>query len=469
MSRKIVKITSFLIIICLIGKCLYNMFSWKDTTSTNINTWQHYYATENNTMDVIFYGNSHCYCTINPAILWNEYEIASFDLCASGQNIGSTYYYMKESLKTQKPQVMVVELYSAIANDFGTTNGNIYRNTLTMSQLSENYNQNIQYAVEFSNEDNSLYNSLLLQIPVIHSRYNNMEKTDFVDDYYYSRGYCDGENITPFETPLVVNEEEQIDASEEIKEYLDKMLKLADDNDTDIVFFVAPYCVGTNEQKIMNGITSYLKDKNVTIWDFNKLYQDINFDYETDMREVSHVNNMGASKVTKWIGDFLNDNYKFEKDKTEDCYSNWVIDNMAWEHKIINSELKSCKDIYEYIDYLVECEDYTIIAWNNTPESLSEKLWNMNNGISLSDSGEINIIQNGNIVFNENEENEFTYHIELENYSDLGVWCSDENREIRINDKSYNINSGLNIVVYDNLLDEIVETVVVNNEGKMVR
>lgn len=69
-----------------------------------------FYLQKENTVDVIFMGNSHTYCNINTGVLWDEYGIAGFNLGGAEQPYWNTYYYMKEALKTQKPQLIMLEI-----------------------------------------------------------------------------------------------------------------------------------------------------------------------------------------------------------------------------------------------------------------------------------------------------------------------------------------------------------------------
>lgn len=54
-----------------------------------------FYSVEPNTMDVLFFGTSMAYCTFNPAVLWNDQGIASYNLGKQQQGISLTYYTMR--------------------------------------------------------------------------------------------------------------------------------------------------------------------------------------------------------------------------------------------------------------------------------------------------------------------------------------------------------------------------------------
>ena len=62
-------------------------------------------------VDVLFLGSSHVFETYNTSVLWDEYGIASYVLGGSVQPMWNTYFYMKEALKTQTPELIVLDAY----------------------------------------------------------------------------------------------------------------------------------------------------------------------------------------------------------------------------------------------------------------------------------------------------------------------------------------------------------------------
>ncbi|MBQ4304600.1 MAG: hypothetical protein II774_08940, partial [Lachnospiraceae bacterium] len=65
-----------------------------------------FYSMEENTVDVIFLGSSHCYSAFCPQYLYNEYGIRSYNLGSSQQCMTVAYYWLKEALQTQSPRVV---------------------------------------------------------------------------------------------------------------------------------------------------------------------------------------------------------------------------------------------------------------------------------------------------------------------------------------------------------------------------
>ena len=107
MKKKIIGTVVFLALAAAFLWKLNDIFSLKQ--EDGILPMEVFYEQEPGSIDVMFYGSSHTYSDINPAVLWEEAGIPSYDLAGSLQPLWNTYYYMKESLKYQRPKVMVVE------------------------------------------------------------------------------------------------------------------------------------------------------------------------------------------------------------------------------------------------------------------------------------------------------------------------------------------------------------------------
>lgn len=112
MKKNLLKITTFLLVFSLLFSCFHKIFKFKD--ADGIFSLTAFYREPEDSIDVIFFGSSHIFENINTGILWSDYGIASFELCGSVQPLWNTYYYMKEALKTQTPQLMVLDIYRAV-------------------------------------------------------------------------------------------------------------------------------------------------------------------------------------------------------------------------------------------------------------------------------------------------------------------------------------------------------------------
>lgn len=66
-----------------------------------------------NTADVIVFGNSHAFTSIDPATVWRESGIPTFVNAGPTQKLDVTEYYIRQTLLTQHPSVIALEVSSA--------------------------------------------------------------------------------------------------------------------------------------------------------------------------------------------------------------------------------------------------------------------------------------------------------------------------------------------------------------------
>lgn len=165
MKKKIIGTVVFLALAAAFLWKLNDIFSLKQ--EDGILPMEVFYEQEPGSIDVMFYGSSHTYSDINPAVLWEEAGIPSYDLAGSLQPLWNTYYYMKESLKYQRPKVMVVELVRAIEDRDYIEEARTVTNTFGM-KFSEEKVENLKASTAEENVADYLLGYLSI-IPAIQS------------------------------------------------------------------------------------------------------------------------------------------------------------------------------------------------------------------------------------------------------------------------------------------------------------
>lgn len=69
------------------------------------------YEEPRDSLDVIFIGSSHILNGVLPLELWQEYGIVSNNLGQHGQSIPISYYMAQEAIRTQHPDLIVLDAY----------------------------------------------------------------------------------------------------------------------------------------------------------------------------------------------------------------------------------------------------------------------------------------------------------------------------------------------------------------------
>lgn len=445
------KVSVFLCLLLLCFHYFFHVLGWKDATGGDAkeDIVRHFYQTEDNIIDVIFYGSSHCYCTVNQAVLWDNTGIAGFNFATGCSHLGNTYYYIKESLKTQHPKVMAVEVFYATEAEYGIA-GNVYRNVLDMNWSGE-YVDNAGYTKRNSDVAGVSLAELLLKVPIIHTQYRDLSESDFRDKRFYGRGnYMFWEVNEDAETPEACDTKVVGELSKETMYWLDKIVELADNEKIDLIFWVSPYLLSEDEAKIFNAIEEYAKVKDIDFINFNHITGETGFDYTTDMVDRGHVNASGSDKVTRWLGEYLQDKYNLPSHKQEEKYYLWELNAEAWRHQIRNHEIQETQNLEELL-CILPTQGYSVVimATGKYAEQLCGeyeeyqiKPENSYYGIWLYEDGKEHIWDGKDLK------------LDLNQYTAMTV----RNGVVNIaGQRFYTPSNGVRVLVFDNLLDEIVD------------
>ena len=76
-----------------------------------------YYRIPKDSVDLLFVGSSHSYCTFNPRLFDHFLKCNSLNLGTDSQSFKITYFSILEILKYQKPKVIVIEVYPIVNNE----------------------------------------------------------------------------------------------------------------------------------------------------------------------------------------------------------------------------------------------------------------------------------------------------------------------------------------------------------------
>ena len=117
-----------------------------------------YYKLPKNSIDLLFIGSSHSYCTFNTHLFDHYLECNSLNLGTDSQSLSITYSAILEILKKQNPKVIVIEIYPierqvetlALRSHLDTMGFSInklrlIKNALSVSEIGKNLTNTIYY------------------------------------------------------------------------------------------------------------------------------------------------------------------------------------------------------------------------------------------------------------------------------------------------------------------------------------
>lgn len=265
-----------------------------------------FYELEENSLDVVLVGSSHCYCGFDPTILRDEYGMDAYDLASPNQTILADYLYAKEAYRTQKYKVLVVDVngfYTVADDDLYTHISSLYS-----MRPSPYY---FEYAKYVRKKD--AY-KIVFPVFITHDEWKAINKGAFVStverESIEKRGFMgiSSEAGDDAKTTIIGN---QIVTEPTDFTFADKIRDFCNDNGIKLVFVKSIQAENdVNEWKDSkhNTIANYCDTNGIPFLDFNTDYymEAAGLKIATDVAEdLRHASISGAQKETRYLGQFL--------------------------------------------------------------------------------------------------------------------------------------------------------------------
>lgn len=336
------KVVSFTLILVTVLIWVNNIIMYK--SPYGITQYEAFYEQERGSIDVLFVGTSHVYSDINPAYVFDECGVLSYDLATGGAPISASYYSIEQAFDYQHPDVVALEL-------FGIMGWTLEQREIIDATYGIR-NPKIKYAsLREHIGDNSLLD-FYMAFPWYHSLYNSVDRSDFNGyDYIQNvgtkvylyfpkklqsyKGATILSNITPGKALDIsrIKSEYKIDETTEI--YLNKIMRLCKEKNIELCFIVSPF-FGISEK--FCGQINYVRNNiaapnNIKLIDSTKYMQDIGIDWSTDAAEYSHLNYKGAEKYSRWLSRQLTDLYGLQDSHGKAVAESWE-QNLEWEQEV---------------------------------------------------------------------------------------------------------------------------------------
>ncbi len=331
---KKLKCTFKTVIFILIFVLLFSGLSELVARKTLNGAWNHtmkisgFYNEGENEFDVLYFGSSNTYCSFNPLIIYEGTGIKSYVLATQNQPVWTNYRYMIEALKTQKPELLVLDVHMFSKHQEYFDEGVNYS---FMDDIPMSMNK-IRLAFESApTYDEAI--RLLVNFIKYHSRWSELKKEDYEFDRDktndYLKGYVLLEDIYKDGQKPSLTEEKSSLIDKELKAF-DNIIKLVKDKNIRLLLVKTPSNQTEEEAKYFNEVERLAKESNVDYINYNRMYEEIGLDLEQDFYDKSHLNYKGAEKFSRYFKENLKEYIEIDKMSDEE-----------WD--------KDLKSYYEYI------------------------------------------------------------------------------------------------------------------------
>ena len=254
-----------------------------------------YYKEEKN-HEVIFIGDCEVYSSFSPMEIYQTSGITSYVRGTPQQLIWQSYYILEETLKYEKPKVVVLSM-NCMKYDEPVSEP---YNRLTIDKMKWS-KQKIDIINASKTENENIF-SYLFPILRYHDRWDELSGEDF--KYLFTshkntyNGYMMVKDIKPVENlptkrPLI-----EYQFSEKCYGYLDNIVQLCKNNDIQLIIIKAPSIYPYWYDEYDKQLEEYAKEKQITYINFLYHIEEIGLDYSADTYDSGqHLNLTGAEKL----------------------------------------------------------------------------------------------------------------------------------------------------------------------------
>lgn len=275
-------------------------------------------AEPSGSLEVVFLGDSEMQTGVIPMELWKEYGITSYTCAQSGQRTMEAYYWLREILKTQKPNLVVLE-----ADQFYHCGDKQTEFKTAIEKAAHYYFPAFKYHNQWK-------------------RWKERKGMKPVRERNYMKGYNYHDAVKPYEGGEYMTETDKQELSRPmVRFWLNRIMELCKKENIAVLFVGIPTPLNWNYAR-HNEVNEYALSQGVTFLDMNLLVKELQIDWKTDsMDGGDHLNLSGARKVTKYLGNYLKENYKLTDQRENPMYQHWNRDYEKYKEMVEKQAAKS--------------------------------------------------------------------------------------------------------------------------------
>ena len=269
------------------------------------------YYQETGKHDVIFIGDCEVYANFSPMVLYQEEGITAYIRGTSQQLLWQSYGILKETLKQEKPKVVV---FNVNALRYGEPVSEAY-NRLTLDKMKWSKEKVEMIQASMTEEENFV--SYVFPILRYHARFSQLTSEDFT---YFAKekknthnGFLINQHVKPAGSLPTKKRLPSYDFPENTMAYLEKMANLCKENGIEFVLIKAPSLYPYWYEEYNEQIVSFAQKHDLDYYNLKEVAEEIGIDYTTDTYDGGlHMNLKGATKLSKYFAKVLKEEYGLE-------------------------------------------------------------------------------------------------------------------------------------------------------------
>ncbi len=311
-----------------------------------------FYSLERNSLDVLCIGSSHAYYSFQPNVLWEQTGITSYVLGSTSQTLPCSYYLLKEALKYQKPEVVLLESYYFRTRDYYVDEACLHKVTDWMRPGRERWE-----LLSLSLEGKPWKEKLAFHIPFLlyHARWESLAQYDIMRETWFKGAKIPSKTVQQTDPGMEGVKEEPL--SPLAIEYYHRISDLCRESGIRLIVYAAPISDDNREHhdKYLKSLGISLAAEKLTQEDhvpylFYQRDGDGAIDYARDFNDSEHLNYRGQTKLTGWLGKYLRESCNLSGHADNPHYSGWNKDLERYREYLRQLESDSMQDSDEFND-----------------------------------------------------------------------------------------------------------------------
>lgn len=311
-----------------------------------------FFTLPRDSVDCLFLGTSHVYCSYIPKQIYDETGISSAGVATSSQSYQNSYWLLKEVFQHQSPQVIVLDVHSiTTAVDEQVQNFRLHYSSgisiipdISLTKLLAYKDiRNIHYGwsdqmtiydayalIEYKSEYNRQHQSL-----------SELGRLAFNPASEYSTfGYYPATTVYPMDhLQASIISEQYLNMYDTIEfQYLEKIYDLAQKNGASLLLTRAPYTMELDDHQLYKQVFEWAEQENIPLIDYFTLVDQLEINLDMDFRDADHLNYLGAEKATAYMAEYLRTHYDFEDHRGDKKYNLW--EENTFDYEKIRQEVK---------------------------------------------------------------------------------------------------------------------------------
>lgn len=311
-NKNRLRVIIFLLLFFVLFRIVQNIFIPKTHSLITI---EDFYSLENDSVDIAFFGSSHIVNGVNPNIVSDITGYSVMNYAIKGQVMQVHRDYIEEMYKKQSPGLVIIDIFRFRTNEYvipPVSDSHKSFDGLKTSLLKLK-------SVVYSSERGDI-KELILPLYRYHTRWEELDIKDFLFAFgrreSSNRGFEPLDIVEPQTMPEVI-QPNLIELSEETKDCLDSIVSMLSKHDSMLLMINLPYAhFDSHDWGVYTAVDKYLTELCIQA-NVGYKYIDYNVDkdrrsvinYEEDFLDISHLNNNGASKLSRDLGKYINHNY----------------------------------------------------------------------------------------------------------------------------------------------------------------